>query len=127
LEGHWQGLITWCPGGATTGIDALGVPSRRRVASPMMPTARPDGSGISVPGAHGRSDRVGGGRTTQPGYVNRNGQQVVRPTGNPGTDHGQYVYVLRCRTCSHEYGANGSDIFQRRCPAHDGGAPGLAI
>jgi precorrin-8X/cobalt-precorrin-8 methylmutase len=70
--------------------------------------------------------RLGAGRSTATGYQNRKGQTVVRPTGLPGTDHGQYVYVLRCGGCSHEYGANGSDIFQRRCPACQGGRPGLA-
>jgi hypothetical protein len=35
------------------------------------------------------------------------------------------VYVLRCNPCGHEYGANGSDIWLRRCPKHDGGAAGL--
>jgi hypothetical protein len=64
-------------------------------------------------------------RTTEPGFVNRNGQVVVRATGLAGTDHGQSVYVLRCPTCDKEYGVNGSDIFQRRCPNHQGGAPGL--
>ena len=39
---------------------------------------------------------MGSGRTTEPGYVNRNGQEVIRPTGISGTDHGQYVHVLRC-------------------------------
>lgn len=63
--------------------------------------------------------------TTEPGFVNRNGQVVVRATGLTGTDHGQSVYVLRCATCAREYGVNGSDIFQRRCPYHQGGAPGL--
>lgn len=63
--------------------------------------------------------------TTKPGYENRNRQTVVRPTGLAGTDYGQSVYVLRCRACAHEYGANGSDIFQRRCPRCQGGAPGL--
>ena len=42
-----------------------------------------------------------------------------------GPDHGQSVYVLQCGECRHEYGANGSDIFQRRCPACQGGRPGL--
>jgi hypothetical protein len=64
-------------------------------------------------------------RTTEPGYVNRNGQIVLRTTGLQGTDHGQTVYVLRCPDCAKEYGANGSDIFQRRCPYHQGGKPGL--
>lgn len=65
--------------------------------------------------------------TTEPGYRNRNGQVVLRRTDLPGNDHNQMTYVLRCDGCGHEYGANGSDIFQRRCPAHDGGAAGLKI
>ena len=65
--------------------------------------------------------------TTTPGYVNRNNQIVVRATGLSGTDHGQYVYVLRCSKCQTEYGANGSDIFQRLCPNCQGGRPGLAF
>jgi hypothetical protein len=96
LEGHWQGLITWRPGAGADGHWVFGSPSGCGVASPMMPTARPDGSGISAPRAHRRSDRVGSGRTTEPGYVNQNGQEVIRPTGISGTDHGQYVHVLRC-------------------------------
>ncbi len=56
--------------------------------------------------------------TTQIGYVNRNGQTVLRKTGLSGNDHNQIIYLLRCDACGHEYGANGSDIFQRRC-LHD--------
>jgi hypothetical protein len=66
------------------------------------------------------------GKTTEPGYTNRNGQTVLRATGLMGTDHGQYVYVLKCERCSHQYGANGSDIWLRRCPKCQGGATGLA-
>lgn len=65
--------------------------------------------------------------TTSPGYRNRNSQVVVRRTGLPGNDHNQRVYVLRCDRCMHRYGANGSDIWQRRCPRCDGGRPGLSI
>ena len=54
--------------------------------------------------------------TTQIGYVNRNRQVTVRATDLPGNDHLQKIYVLRCEHCRHEYGANGSDIFQRKCP-----------
>jgi hypothetical protein len=64
--------------------------------------------------------------TTVPGFVNPNNQEVLRKTGVAGNDHNQRVYVLRCRDCGHEYGANGSDIWQRRCPKHDRGAPGLS-
>jgi hypothetical protein len=65
--------------------------------------------------------------STEPGYVNRNGQLVVRRTNLPGTDHLQRVYELRCRRCDHRYGANGSDIFQRQCPSCQDGAPGLSL
>jgi hypothetical protein len=69
---------------------------------------------------------AGKGLTTKQGYRNRNQQVVVRPTGLPGTDHGQSIYVLSCGHCKAEYGANGSDIWQRRCPRCQGGAPGLS-
>ena len=39
--------------------------------------------------------------TTQPGYVNRNGQIVIRNTDLPGTDHLQTVYQLGCSACGH--------------------------
>jgi hypothetical protein len=65
------------------------------------------------------------GATVQIGYVNRNQQKVVLATDVPGTDHGQSVYVLRCGLCGAEYGSNGSDNFQRKCPKCQGGAPGL--
>jgi len=64
--------------------------------------------------------------TTAIGYVNKNRQKVLRRTGEPGSDHNQIIYVLRCGDCGHEYGANGSDIWQRRCPCHDKGEPALA-
>lgn len=64
-------------------------------------------------------------KTTQLGYANRNGQVVVRNTGLSGTDHVQTVYELKCSHCSHIYGANGSDIFERKCPKCQGGQPGL--
>lgn len=66
------------------------------------------------------------GKTTRHGYVNRNNQVNVRATGLPGNDHMQCVYVLRCVHCGHEYGSNGSDIFQRKCPRCQGGKRGLS-
>ncbi|CAB4711976.1 MAG: hypothetical protein F2663_10180 [Actinobacteria bacterium] len=65
------------------------------------------------------------GKTTREGYRNRNGQVNVRRTNIPGNDHLQVVYVLKCGRCGAEYGANGSDIFQRKCPRCQGGMPGL--
>ena len=69
--------------------------------------------------------RTGEGKTVQIGYKNRNGQTVIKATELPGTDHGQSVYVLQCGSCSHKYGSNGSDNFQRKCHECQGGAPGL--
>lgn len=37
------------------------------------------------------------------------------------------MYVLHCERCGHEYGANGSDLWLRRCPACDGGAKGFEV
>jgi len=65
------------------------------------------------------------GFSTVSGFKNRNRQIVLRRTDSDGTDHMQYVYVLRCGDRGYEYGANGSDIHLRRCPACHGGAPGL--
>lgn len=65
--------------------------------------------------------------TTKIGFINRNKQVNIRATGVPGTDHGQSIYVLYCKPCGHTYGANGSDIHLRKCPACQGGRPGLAF
>ncbi len=63
--------------------------------------------------------------TTDPGYNNKNNQTVIRKTDLPGNHHNQKLYVLRCEECRHEYGANGADIWLRRCPNCQGGAAGL--
>ena len=68
---------------------------------------------------------VSAGYSTVEGFTNGNGQQVVRRTDRPGTDHLHVVYVLSCTVCRHVYGANGSDIHRRRCPNCQGGRPGL--
>jgi len=64
--------------------------------------------------------------TTRPGYVNRNGQVVIRDTGRPGTDHLQRIYQLGCSGWGHIYGASGSDIHDRRCPRCQDGTLGFA-
>jgi hypothetical protein len=122
VASHWSGLISWHPDQAMrVGHHQPSLEQGPRPGPPTIPAERSPAS--AVPSAKPR--RAKAGTTTQVGYVNRNDQEVIRPTGKPGTDHGQYIYVLRCRTCGHEYGANGSDIWLRKCPAHDGGATGL--
>jgi hypothetical protein len=65
--------------------------------------------------------------TTTPGFENQNGQIVLQATSLSGTDHLQRIYELRCRHCNATYGANGSDIHQRKCPKCQGGQPGLEL
>ena len=65
--------------------------------------------------------------TTEPGFVNTNGQITIRNTGMPGTDHNQYVYQIACSGCGHVYGANGSDIHERKCPQCQSGRLGLSL
>lgn len=64
-------------------------------------------------------------RTTEPGFVNNNGQRVVRKTRTLGNDHLQKVYELECDLCKHRYGSNGSNNHERRCPMCQGGSSGL--
>jgi hypothetical protein len=69
--------------------------------------------------------RDGEGVTTQIGYVNRNNQRCEGTQDLPGNDNLQYSYKMVCQLCGHEYGANGSDVFQRKCPLCQGGEPGI--
>lgn len=65
--------------------------------------------------------------TTRPGSKNRTSQIVMCETMEPGSDHGQFIYALRCRHCGLQYGANGSTMFERKCPGCQGVLPGLHI
>ena len=123
----WQGWITCHPDNSIGRGGTLAAEPRPPLVAMPAANLRATSSGacMSSPQASGRPHRRGAGITTKAGYANRNGQEVIRPTGNPGTDHGQCVYVLRCRACGHEDRANGSDIWLRWCPEHDRGAPGL--
>ena len=62
-------------------------------------------------------------KTTEKGYVNRNQQENLGRTSEPGTDHCQWFYQMKCLHCGHLYKANGTDIFQRKCPKCQGGRP----
>jgi predicted Zn-ribbon and HTH transcriptional regulator len=65
-------------------------------------------------------------KTTVAGYVNKHGQENLGSTGRPG-DHNQTVYKMKCRECGHVYGANGADIFQKKCPKCQGGTAGPGL
>ena len=60
------------------------------------------------------------GETTEIGYVNKNKQKCYGQRGVAGTDYGQLAYRMECLKCGYVYGANGSDIFERKCPKCQG-------
>jgi hypothetical protein len=61
--------------------------------------------------------------TTIAGYINKNNQKNLGCSGESGTDHMQSFYLMKCLSCGSEYKANGSDIWQRKCPRCQGGKP----
>jgi hypothetical protein len=58
----------------------------------------------------------GRGEPVEIGYLNPNGQQCCGHCGVQGTDHLQYAYKVDCTICGYVYGANGSDMHERKCP-----------
>jgi hypothetical protein len=65
--------------------------------------------------------------TTQVGYRNAYGQELTRKTSKAGVPPFQRIFAMKCGACGHEYGANGSEVHSRRCPACQGGPAGVAI
>lgn len=62
-----------------------------------------------------------------PGETNRNHQQLLRLSAQPGSDYNARIWVLKCRLCSNIYGSNGTDAWERKCPKCQNGRPGLDI
>jgi hypothetical protein len=71
------------------------------------------------------NERSSWDHVTSIGYRNREGQLVIRKTERGGSAPGQRVFILHCTVCDHEYGADGSDIYDRLCPNCQDGPPGL--
>lgn len=69
----------------------------------------------------------GGKPTTQIGYINRNNQQCCGHRGHRGNHPNQRAYRMECLEprCGFVYGANGADVWLRKCPRHQGGALGI--
>lgn len=58
---------------------------------------------------------------TDTGYINRNNQMNTGKTELDGTDHLQKLYMMRCLNCGNEYFANGTNIYEKKCPKCSGG------
>ncbi len=69
--------------------------------------------------------KSGSTKTTQIDYVNSNNQINCGTRGKKGNDNNQVSYKLECQECKYTYGANGSDIFQRKCPHCQNGNDGI--
>lgn len=61
------------------------------------------------------------------GDFNQKDQQLLRLTGEHGTDNNARIWILKCRKCLHIYGCNSTDAFERKCPKCQKGATGLEI
>lgn len=58
---------------------------------------------------------------TETGSINRNNQRNNGKTDVPGSDNMQWFYDMECLKCGYKYHANGTDIWQRKCPNCQGG------
>lgn len=103
----------------------------RFVAYDLTDGGAPDTPALPVYGAATRVDEKKrerrSGNSTTTGAVNRNEQIVLGPSDAAPSLHGQRVYTMRCGRCDHRYGANGCDVFQRKCPNCQGGAAGIRV
>ncbi|MBE6844427.1 MAG: hypothetical protein E7508_01755 [Ruminococcus sp.] len=62
-------------------------------------------------------------KSTDVGYINKNNQKNLGKADKPGTDNNQYFYDMECLDCGNRYYANGTDIWDRKCPNCQGGRP----
>jgi hypothetical protein len=91
--------------------------NRNAVVEGVQAWCASNDEGTAPPGAISESTKIN--------FVNRNGQRVIGVTQLPGNDSRQRVYILQCRDCLNEYAANGSEVWEKSCPAcQDGGGLG---
>jgi hypothetical protein len=69
--------------------------------------------------------RDGDGSTVKKGRVNKNDQRCRGTLDVPGTDKNAFAYKMECTLCGFVYGTNSGDVFERKCPNCQGGAPGI--
>lgn len=60
---------------------------------------------------------------TEVGSINSNSQINRGRTDKAGTDNLQWFYDMECMNCGHRYYSNGSNIYEKKCPACQGGRP----
>jgi hypothetical protein len=124
-SGGFDSGLSEAPGLRPPASVIVQAPGRAAGSSRSCPPRSRDVVFRAVASGARKQSRAGQGKSVQIGYTNPNEQTVTAATGLAGTDHMQLIYVLRCGRCGHEYGSNGSDNHQRKCPECQGGARGL--
>ncbi len=107
-------------------------PNVLRLAPPLIITEQEIAEGLKLLEAgiaevvSGDSEfRDGTGPTVQIGYKNKNNQLCCGTRGVAGNDHNVLSYKMECLDCGEIYGANGTDVWQRKCPNCQGGKAGI--
>lgn len=59
--------------------------------------------------------------STVVGFVNKHKQKNNGRSDKPGTDNLQWFYNMECMKCGYTYLANGSNIYEKKCPSCQGG------
>ena len=85
----------------------------------------PQSSSAQADNEENQEYESGSTKTTKIGYVNPNNQEVHGTRKQPGTDNNQLAYKVECLNCHEIYGANGSELYRRKCPNCQGGKPGI--
>lgn len=59
--------------------------------------------------------------STVTGFINKHNQKNNGRSDEPGTDNLQWFYNIECLDCGYTYKANGSNIYEKKCPKCQGG------
>ena len=103
-------------------VHSMGDPTSMRASGTPVPRLVGSEEAAVKPTLEWRS---GDRPSVQIGKANKNGQRCCGHRGVPGTDNLQYAYKVECLKCGYVYGANGTAMFERRCPECQGGDPGI--
>jgi len=80
----------------------------------------PEGLSGDADSASGETD------SSRSGTVNKHGQMLMGAPAAAGNDPSPRAVKMFCTHCYLSYGANGSDVWLRKCPRCQGGVPGIA-
>ena len=65
--------------------------------------------------------------TIEVGYINKNNQRNNGRTDKSGIDYGHWFYEMECLECGHKYYANGTNLYEKKCPDCQGGSKDKSV